>query len=30
MGVNSSILTNEDIQRLRNETDFKQKDIKKL
>ena len=29
MGVNSSILTNEDIQRLKNETDFKQKDIKK-
>ncbi len=29
MGVNSSILTADDIQRLRNETDFKQKDIKK-
>ena len=29
MGVNSSILTPDDIQRLRNETDFKQKDIKK-
>ena len=29
MGVDSSILTNEDIQRIKNETDFKQKDIKK-
>ena len=29
MGVNSSILTNEDIQRLKTETDFNQKDIKK-
>ena len=29
MGVNSSILTAEDLQRLKNETDFKQKDIKK-
>ena len=28
-GINSRILTNEDIQRLRNDTDFKQKDIKK-
>ena len=29
MGTNSSILTNEDIQRLKIETDFKVKDIKK-
>ena len=29
MGVDSSILTNEDIQRLKTETDFKPKDIKK-
>ena len=28
MGVNSSILTTEEIQRLKNETDFRQKDIK--
>ena len=29
VGVNSSVLTNEDLQRLKNETDFKAKDIKK-
>ena len=29
MGVDSSILTNEDLQRIRNETDFKTKEIKK-
>ena len=29
MGVDSSVLTNEDLQRLKNETDLKQKDIKK-
>ena len=29
MGVDSSVLTNEDIQRIRNETDFKTKEIKK-
>ncbi len=29
VGVNSKILTNEDLQRLKNETDFKVKDIKK-
>ena len=27
MGANSSILTNEDIQRLKTDTDFNQKDI---
>ena len=29
MGVNSSVLTNDDLQRLKGETDIKQKDIKK-
>ena len=29
MGVDSSVLTNEDLQKIKNETDLKQKDIKK-
>ena len=29
MGVDSNVLTNEDLQKLKNETDIKQKDIKK-
>ena len=29
MGVDSSVLTDEDIKRLKEETDIKQKDIKK-
>jgi hypothetical protein len=29
MGVNSSVLTDDDLQRLKGETDIKQKDIKK-
>ena len=29
MGVNSSVLTDEDLHRLKEETDIKQKDIKK-
>ena len=29
MGIDSNVLTNEDLQKLKNETDIKQKDIKK-